>query len=214
MENTTMKAIRTTILIATLLLSEAAFAEDAHHPADDTNGTATTTEQPAQPKPPAAGNMTGGMTSGSMMTGGMMSGPMMSGGMMSDGMMNMMMGMMSGNDGPMGMMMSPDYVEGRIAFLHAELKLTDQQEGLWGKVADALRANAGAAKEMKSTMKDAMGTTDTLLQRIGMHERILSTRLQGLQRLKTALEPFYAQLDEQQKAVADRLLLPAPMGMM
>jgi hypothetical protein len=43
-------------------------------------------------------------------------------------------------------------------------------------------------------------------------ERQLSGRLEALQRLRAAVEPFYASLDEAQKAAADSLL--APMGMM
>ncbi|TIW86878.1 MAG: hypothetical protein E5V52_05325, partial [Mesorhizobium sp.] len=68
--------------------------------------------------------------------------------MMPNGMMKMMMAMMAGGDTPMGQMMSPDHVEGRIAFLSTELKLTKAQRPLWDAVAEALRANAHSAKDM------------------------------------------------------------------
>lgn len=201
-----MTTLRKTILAgAMLLISATAFAEDAHHPAAGA-AEAPPAAAPApaeQPDAPGAGMM-------------------VPGGMMSEGMMRMMMGMMSGGDrpmgGPMGQMMSPDHIEGRVAFLRTELKVTDAQQPLWQVVAEALRANARMAKDMMAGMPDAMMPADsapaTPLQRIELHERMLSTRLEGLRQLKAALTPFYAALDDPQKAVADKLLTPAPMGMM
>ncbi|RWA75392.1 MAG: hypothetical protein EOQ28_09875 [Mesorhizobium sp.] len=138
--------------------------------------------------------------------------------MMSDGMMKMMMDMMSGDNSPMGPMMSPEHVEGRIAFLKTELKLTEGQQRLWDAVADALRANASTAKDMMAGMPAGMmsggSNAGTPIERIELHEKTLSARLEGLRRLKTALKPFYASLNDAQKAMADKLLMPAPMGMM
>jgi hypothetical protein len=211
LENKAMTALCKSIFIgAMLLMSTTAFAEDAHHPAGSAVETppAASSAAPKQSSAPA-----GGM----MMTGSMMDG-MMSNDMMSDGMMKMMMDMMSGGDGAMGQMMSPDRVEGRIAFLRTELEPTDAQLPLWDALAEALRANASAVKDMMAGMPAGMmsgdSTADTPLKRIELHERMLSTRLDGLRRLKAALEPFYATLDEAQKALADKLLMPAPMGMM
>ncbi|WP_292269343.1 Spy/CpxP family protein refolding chaperone [Mesorhizobium sp.] len=137
---------------------------------------------------------------------------------MSSEMMRMMMGMMSAKDGPAELMTSPDHVEGRIAFMQAELKLTDAQQPQWKAVADAMRNNAKLAKDAMAGMGGAMmpagSAAMTPLKRIDHVEQMLSARLEGLRQLKTAMEPFYATLSEAQKAVADKLLLPAPMGMM
>ena len=63
-----------------------------------------------------------------------------------------MMGMM-GPGGMMSMMMSmAGHVEGRIAFLKTELKITDAQTPQWNAFADALRANAQRIREMRTTM--------------------------------------------------------------
>lgn len=129
-------------------------------------------------------------------------------------------GMMSGmtGGGMMGRMMSPEHVEGRIAFLRTELKVTEAQQPLWDALADAIRANAGAADEMMSGMQGGgmpMGPGgSTAPERIEAQEKALSVRLESLRRLKAALEPFYAALDAAQKDKADKLLVPAPMGMM
>lgn len=124
----------------------------AHHPSD-------TTATPASPAPntPAAGAQ--GQPSGMGMgivggggAGGMMGGDM---GAMMRNMMPMMRGMMAQRmdrmDGPMGMM-SPRRVEGRIAFLRTELKITDAQQPAWNAFADALRAEARSVQDMRQRM--------------------------------------------------------------
>jgi hypothetical protein len=203
-----MNTLSRTALAAALLLSAPALAEDAHHPAPA--GAPAETAEPAeaapQPSAPAPG-------SGAAMPGGMMGGDMMK--MMQEMMgrhAGMMRGMMSSGaqmqDGMMGKMMAPEHVEGRIAFLRTELKVTDAQQPLWEAVADALRENARASAGMMQQEADATGLPASLERQ----ERQLSGRLEALQRLRAAVEPFYASLDEAQKAAADSLL--APMGMM
>ncbi len=146
------------------------------------------------------------------MGGGMMSADMMA--MMREmmqGQSAMMRGMMSGEGmfggGRMGQMMSPEHIEGRIAFLRTELKVTPAQEPFWAAVAEALRANAGASEPM---MQPASG--QTLPSVLETRERALTVRLEAVRRLRAAVEPFYAALDEAQKATADKLM--EPMGMM
>lgn len=203
-----MNTLSRTALAAALLLSAPALAEDAHHPAPA--GAPAETAEPAeaapQPSAPAPG-------SGAAMPSGMMGGDMMK--MMQEMMgrhAGMMRGMMSSGaqmqDGMMGKMMAPEHVEGRIAFLRTELKVTDAQQPLWEAVADALRENARASAGMMQQEADATGLPASLERQ----ERQLSGRLEALQRLRAAVEPFYASLDEAQKAAADSLL--APMGMM
>ncbi|WP_292567933.1 Spy/CpxP family protein refolding chaperone [Mesorhizobium sp.] len=197
---------RTLAIGAILAFSAPVLANDAHHPAGSGD---------ASPPPAATENAEDGGTGLGMP---MMMGGSMSNTMMPNDMMKMMMDMMAGGDTPMGQMMSPEHVEGRIAFLSTELKLTKAQRPLWDAVAEALRANTRSAKDMMAKMPGGMTGGDTApetpVKRIEVQERMLSTRLEGLRRLKVALEPFYASLDDAQKAVADKLLVPAPMGMM
>lgn len=64
-----------------------------------------------------------------------MRGPMMNQGMMGRGMM-MDRGMM-----PMMGMNPAEHIEGRLAFLKTELKITDAQMAQWNAFADALRSS-------------------------------------------------------------------------
>lgn len=190
-ETCNMTALPKMILVSALLaFSTPSFADDAHH----TNDAATSL-------PSAASPMTGGQP-------GMMGPDMMSGGMMGPGMMSMM--------GPMIRMMSPEHIEGRLAFLETELKITDAQRPLWDAFADALRANARAMASMMTGMQGATppqaASSIGLLQQIYLHERILVTRLEALRRMKAALQPLYAAFDDKQKRTAEDLLAPGPMG--
>lgn len=109
--------------------------------------------------------------------------------------------MMMGQNGMAG------HVEGRIAFLKAELKITDAQQPLWNAVADAIRANA---KSMPSGMP-MMGSAATLPEKLTAHEKMITAHLDALRKLKGAVEPLYAALNADQKKTADELMI-GPMG--
>ena len=145
--------------------------------------------------PPAAGAPA--MPPGGMMQGGMMGGGMMGGGMMQGGMMQG--GMMGG-----GMMFR--YVEGRLAFLKAELKITPAQDAPWTKFADALRAAAKKAQAaMPARPPGGPMQPGSAVERMTRHEAMLAARLEAMRTIKAAFEPLYAALDEGQKKLADTL---------
>jgi hypothetical protein len=136
-------------------------------------------------------------------------------------MMNMMgmMQMMGEGDAPgVGMI---DHVEGRIAFLRTELKITDAQTRVWNGFAAALRTNAQNLGTARRAMMGQMGAgqpqAQTLTQRLDAQERWLSARLEGTRSLKTAFTGLYGALSDEQKKPADELLAPhmgMGMGMM
>jgi hypothetical protein len=151
-------------------------------------------------------------------------------GAMSDSPMMKMMAMMKtmhGADAP-GMAMI-DRVEGRIAYLRAELKITDAQAGAWDAFAAALRVNAktlAAAREpMMGQMKmgqmkmgqAGMGAgqpqapmmpAQTLVQRLDVQERWQTARLEGTRAIKTTFTKLNDVLSPDQKKAADELLPP------
>jgi hypothetical protein len=125
-------------------------------------------------------------------------------------MMSMMRNMMTMMGAQSGMMMSD--VEGRLAVLKTELKITDAQAPQWNRFADALRT---AAKSMNGMFEQMMqpGAAATLPTRLDRHEKMLSAHLNALRTVKDAVEPLYASLSDEQKALADGLMI-GPMGMM
>lgn len=130
---------------------------------------------------------------------------------------------MWGNDGPgwgMGMGMwgrgpwsrGPnwmlDRVEGRLAFLKAELKITEAQTAAWNQLADAIRT---AAKHHNQRMKAIFAGEErskTLPERVEAQEEFISIRLEQLRLIKAGLKNLYAVLSEAQKKEADDMVLP------
>ena len=60
-----------------------------------------------------------------------------------------------------------------------------------------------------------MGSATTLPDKLAMHETMMATHLEGLRKLKAAVEPLYAAFNADQKKTADELTIgPMGMGMM
>lgn len=176
------------------------------------------------------------------MPGWQMHGPMSGQGMtMSPGMMGT--GMMGPGMMPMMGMMDPgQHIEGRIAFLKTELRITEAQSPQWNTFADALRANANRMSEqwagmmpgtmmgsgtmrsgtvpmMRGAMTPGMmmsgqaGSAMSLPERLDWAEKHMTARLEVLQAMKGATTPLYGVLSDEQKGLADQLI-HGPMGMM
>jgi hypothetical protein len=141
-------------------------------------------------------------------------GPGMPGGMAGGGDMPMMgmMRMMMGRDGMSMMGAMARHVEGRLAFLKTELKITDAQLPLWNAVADAMRANAKTMGDMAGGMMRGSETA-TLPDKLAMRDKMMTAHLEALHKFKAAVDPLYGALSDEQKKTADELLI-GPMGMM
>lgn len=124
-----------------------------------------------------------------------------------------MMRMMMGHGGMPMMAAMARHVEGRLAFLKTELKITDAQLPLWNAFAQAARENAKAMEGMMPGGMMGMSQSGTLPDRLALREKMMAAHLEALRKLKTAIDPLYAALSDEQKKTADTLVL-SPMGMM
>jgi len=179
-----------------------------------------------QPAPSAAGGMMGqGMMGRGMMgmgQGGMgrmmgmdmmgtgapvpgqpMAGPRAMGpGAMGPGAMGMGRGPMAG---PMAA--EPiDRIEGRIAFLRAELKITEAQTVAWNEFAEAVRAGARRHNEMREQMKAVPAGPVGMSARLEQHERMLNGRLESTRTIRASLGRLQAVLTEDQRRTLDELM--------
>jgi hypothetical protein len=111
--------------------------------------------------------------------------------------------------GPEGML---DRIDGRLAFLKTELKITDAQQTQWTRFADAMRTNAKSMNERMKSIWSGEEKAKTLTERLDLHEQMMTARLEEVRQLKSAFADLYAVLDDQQKKEADTLALPM-MGM-
>src|SRR6266700_2235431 len=153
---------------------------DAHHPDQKEAPAATQPTSPAgQPRMGGSQGMKGGGGMMDMMGGKMPKMPMMD--------MMQMMGMMRQSGAGMDDMATIDHVEGRIAFLRTELKITDAQTGAWNAFADVLRTNAKNLGEVRASMMPQAGASQTLVDRLALQEKWLTARLEGTRAIKSAL---------------------------
>ena len=128
---------------------------------------------------------------------------------------NMGPGMMGWNgQGASMCTMMTAHIDGRLAYLKTELKITDAQESLWDAYANAARDNAQAMTARCTTMMSQGGSkTLALPDRLDQHEQFMAAQLDSLRTMNKALKPLYAALSDSQKQVANQLMW-GPMGMM
>ena len=150
--------------------------------------------------------------SGSMMNQQPGSGSMMGHGMMGEG-QSMMgghgmmggMGMGGGSASMCGRMTA--HIEGRLAFLKAELNITPEQEALWKDYANAVRDNAKTMSgRCTALMGDSGASEKSLPDRLDAQEQFVAARLDALRATNKALKPLYQALSDAQKKLADQLI--------
>jgi hypothetical protein len=184
-----MRSISTLAAIA--VLAAAPFSSYAQNPTTDPHAGHHPDRAQAAPAAPAgAMDMKGGGMMGGDMARMM---AMMHGGMMDGAMMG--------------------HVEGRLAFLKTELKITPAQESQWAKFADVVRTNAKGAQAGMQAMMQAGAKATTAPEVLAHHEKMLTAKLESVRALKAAFDPLYASLSDEQKKSADELVT-GPMGMM
>jgi LTXXQ motif family protein len=155
-------------------------------------GIGAASAQQGQPSMPMMGPMMGMMGDHGMM--GMM-GP--------NGMMPMMgQGMMCGSD---------SHIEGRLAYIKTELRITDAQASQWDAFAKAFRTNIQNMAQQCSALMGQAGShmgmmAGTLPERLDQMEQHMALHLEALRAMKSAVQPLYAVLSDEQKRVADQVI--------
>ena len=105
----------------------------------------------------------------------------------------------------MGRMMPGQIVDGRIAFLKTELKITPAQETQWQQVEAAMRENAKNLDQSISTARQNRSGMDAV-QRLELREQFAEVRADNDARLLTAFKPLYASLSPEQQQMANQLV--------
>ncbi|HEX3415903.1 MAG TPA: Spy/CpxP family protein refolding chaperone [Stellaceae bacterium] len=97
------------------------------------------------------------------------------------------------------------FVDGRIAFLKAELKITPAQEAQWQPVTAAMRENAKALDQTITTARQNRTDRDAV-QRLELREEFAKVRADNDARLLAAFKPLYASLSPEQQQMANQLV--------
>ncbi|MGO8915723.1 MAG: Spy/CpxP family protein refolding chaperone [Stellaceae bacterium] len=110
-----------------------------------------------------------------------------------------------GMDARPGGMAGP-HVEGHIAFLKAELGITDAQAPLWDKVAAAMREDVAQMTAAIAQARADRQAPETALARLETRARLAALRAEGEARFLAAFRPLYEALSAEQRQTADELL--------
>jgi periplasmic protein CpxP/Spy len=98
------------------------------------------------------------------------------------------------------------HIEGRIAYLKAELKITPAQERQFDRVAQAMRDNA---KDMAQAFEQHRADRDksqSAVDQLEARHRMAEMHAQHVERFLAAFRPLYDSFSDQQKHAADDLL--------
>ena len=104
-----------------------------------------------------------------------------------------------------GMMHSVPMMEARLAYIKADLEITDAQTAAWDAYANAVRARHTTMESMHADMMEAKDS-GSALARLDARIEAMQSMVDGLKTLKPATEALYAALTDEQKKKADQLL--------
>ena len=109
-----------------------------------------------------------------------------------------------------------DRIDGRLAFLKTELKITEAQTAAWDAFAETVHATSEAHNVLMQAMMEQMRDGDyfkmSLPDRLEFQQTQMEARLEQIKDMKGATDELYAVLDDDQKKAADETVLPM-MGM-
>ncbi|CAD6534703.1 Spy/CpxP family protein refolding chaperone [Paraburkholderia metrosideri] len=92
-------------------------------------------------------------------------------------------------------------VEDRIAYLHAQLKITSAQESQWNTFADVMRSNGETMGQLFEQRKTA-GTLSAI-DDMKQYAQIAQAHADGMKKLVDAFDPLYSSFSPEQKKLAD-----------
>jgi Spy/CpxP family protein refolding chaperone len=105
-------------------------------------------------------------------------------------------------------MMPGQFVDRRIAFLKAELKITPAEEAQWQQVEAAMRENAKTLDQIMTTARQNRAGTNAV-QHLELRYQFAKVRAENNDRFLAAFKPLYASLSPEQQRTADQLIAAA-----
>lgn len=98
------------------------------------------------------------------------------------------------------------HVEGRIAYLKAELKITDAQQPLFDAVANVMRENARVMRDAFQGMRGDQDQSRNALARLEARAKFTQLRADGEAKMLAAFRPLYQAMSPDQQKAADEML--------
>jgi hypothetical protein len=103
-----------------------------------------------------------------------------------------------------------EHIDGQLAYLKTELKITDAQTPQWNVFANTFRAdkekNARICRATENEESRSKMMSASLPESLGMMAARLTVRLESLRAMEAAIQPLYSILSKEQKKTADEIM--------
>ncbi len=97
-----------------------------------------------------------------------------------------------------------DDVETRIKTLHDQLKIKPEQQQAFNNVAEVMRANANAMKELRAKVQQPASAN--ALEQLNSYAAVVDAHSEGVHKFIPAFQTLYDSMSDQQKKTADAVL--------
>jgi hypothetical protein len=103
-----------------------------------------------------------------------------------------------------------EHIDGQLAYLKTELKITEAQTPQWNVFANTFRAdkekNAHLCRATENEESRSKIMSASLPESLGMMAARLTARLESLRAMEAAIRPLYLILSKEQKKTADEIM--------
>jgi protein CpxP len=100
-------------------------------------------------------------------------------------------------------------VEQRITTLHAQLKITPDEEANWNAVARTMRENAAAMDKLIAESRAKPPQNQTAVEDLQMYQKFSEAHVEGLKNLISSFSTLYTAMPDAQKKIADQVFRSA-----
>jgi protein CpxP len=101
--------------------------------------------------------------------------------------------------------MKPETVEARITKLHADLKITANEEQKWSDVAQVMRDNAAAIEKLVAAKRAQAPQSLTAIDDLTNYQEFAQAHVDGLKNLTSSFKTLYDSMPDAQKKNADQV---------
>ena len=106
-----------------------------------------------------------------------------------------------------------EMIEARLAYIKTALKITDAQSKQWNALADLMRKQAKDRDAAITARRDGPHDANlSVIDRLEMRQKMMANAAEHLSALIAAARPLYATFSDEQKQVADELLMRLRFG--
>ncbi len=103
-------------------------------------------------------------------------------------------------------------VEGHLAALKVELKITADQETAWSTFAERARAQAATMPARRAQMRDGQAANLPAPERLAQRTAMARQHIASMESMTAAVKDLYSVLTPEQKKTADQIISHGPRG--